>query len=250
MDITRCQSLAYGQSRTRDTLAASALPDFLPVQTPLPLPKARIEALTDGIFAVTMTLLVLDLKFPEHIGNDTRRVLSTLLDLMQHLDDYVISFVVLCVFWLAHLRLLRRLRDIDSTFVSLNLAFLLFTTFVPPLTAFIGNNAEKPIAAVVYGTNLLLILTLESLMWRHAARSHFDESVLDAAALWKSMRRRFLLAAGVIVLAIVAALIEIELDTTVGFAPYVYLLLLGGGIMRRSTEEKAGRPPHGTADPH
>ena len=217
---------------------------------PLPLPKARIEALTDGIFAVTMTLLVLDLKLPEHIGNDPRRVLSTLLELMQHLDDYVISFVVLCVFWLAHLRLLRRLRDIDSTFVALNLAFLLFTTFVPPLTTFIGNNAEKPIAAVVYGTNLLLILTLESLMWRHAARSHFDESVLDATALWKLMRRRFLLAAGVIVLAIVAALIEIDLDTSVGFAPYVYLLLLGGGIMRHGPEVKAGRPPQGTADTH
>jgi uncharacterized membrane protein len=219
------------------------------VLQPLPLPKARVEALTDGIFAVTMTLLVLDLKLPEHIGNDTQRVVSSLLQLIQHLDNYVISFVVLCIFWLAHLRLLRRLREVDATFVWLNLAFLLFTTFVPPLTTFIGNNSEKPIAAVVYGTNLLLILTCESLMWRHAARHHFDETVLDARAVWKSMRKRFILAAGVIVLAIAAALIEIELNTTVAFAPYVYLLLIGAGIMRRVPGRGAGRRPHGTADP-
>lgn len=199
--------------------------------TPLPLPKARLEALTDGIFAVTMTLLVLDLKFPEHVGAEPSQVVANLLLLLPHLDDYVISFVVLCLYWLAHLRLLQRVRDVDGAFVWLNLAFLLCTTFVPPLTSFLGNNPEQPVAAVVYGGNLLLLLAFEALLWRRGARHLANETVTDGAALWTFMRSRFLFAGGVIVLAIAAALVEIEIGSRVGYATYVYLLLIVAGIV-------------------
>jgi uncharacterized membrane protein len=201
-----------------------------------------MEALTDGIFAVTMTLLVLDLKLPEHMGANTREVMANLAALLPHMDDYVISFVILCVYWLAHLRLLRRLREIDTTFVWLNMAFLLFTTFVPPLTAFIGHNPTQPVAAIVYGADLLLILSCEALMWRHAARRHhFDETLTDAATLWHEMRRRFLLAALIIALGMVGAVVEIEFATNVGYASYLYLLLIAAGIMRQRRETPAER---------
>jgi uncharacterized membrane protein len=199
---------------------------------PLPLPKSRLEAITDGIFAVTMTLLVLDLKLPDVTGATPREAMARLVEQLPHFDDYVISFVVLCVFWLAHLRLLRRVGDIDASFTWLNLAFLLFTTFVPPLTAFIGHNSEQPVAAVLYGINLILILLCEALMWRRAAHHLVNESVTDAEALWRFMRWRFLMAALVIVLGMVAALVEIETDTNVGYASYVYLLLIAAGIVR------------------
>ncbi len=215
---------------------------------PLPLPKARLEALTDGIFAVTMTLLVLDLKLPEHVGANTSQVVANLLRLLPHLDDYAISFVVLCVYWLAHLRLLQRVRDVDPAFVWLNLGFLLCTTFVPPLTSFIGNNPAQPVAAVVYGGNLLLILLFESLMWRRGVRHLANPSVTDPAALWRLMRARFLFAGGVIVLAIVAALVEIEIGTQVGFASYVYLLLIVVGVVRQRHAASAAvhrHPPGG-----
>ena len=206
---------------------------------PLPLPKSRLEALTDGIFAVTMTLLVLDLKLPEHLGRNHDEVLASLLALLPHLDDYVISFVVLCVFWLAHLRLLARLRDVDASFVWLNLGFLLFTTFVPTLTSLIGNNADRPIAAILYGCNLLLILLCETLMWRHASRHHFNDSVLDAPGVWRLMRRRFLFAAAVIVAGVACALLEIALAARVDYASYVYLLLIVAGMVRKDDTAKA-----------
>ena len=165
---------------------------------PLPLPKARLEALTDGIFAVSMTLLVLDMKFAGRVSTDPGRVFHDLLALLPYIDDYVISFLVLCVFWLAHLRLLRRVREVDATFVWLNLAFLLFTTFVPPLTSWIGHETEQPAAAIVYGLDLLLILTCEALMWRHACRHLVNDTVTDARALWHATRKRFFVAGGVL----------------------------------------------------
>ena len=167
--------------------------------------------------------------------------------MLPHLDDYVISFVVLCVFWLAHLRLLARLRDVDTAFVWLNLAFLLFTTFVPTLTALIGNNPEQPVAAIVYGCNLLLILLCEALMWRHASRHHFNDSVLDAPGVWQFMRNRFLFAAAVIVAGVTCALLEIAFATGVDYASYVYLLLIVAGLVRRDGTAKARRRPHGTS---
>ena len=212
--------------------------------TPLPLPKPRLEALTDGIFAVSMTLLVLDLKLPEHVGGEARQVFANLLRLLPHIDDYVISFVVLCLYWLAHLRLLQRIGDVDGAFVWLNLAFLLCTTFVPPLTSFIGNNPDQPVAAVVYGGNLLLLLLFEALLWRRGALHLSNDTVTDPAALWRFMRGRFLFSAAVIVLAIVAALVEIEVGTRVGYATYVYLLLIGAGVVRPRNVPSAAQHRH------
>lgn len=112
--------------------------------TPIPLPKARLEALTDGIFAVTMTLLVLDLKFPPDALDRQGAFLSALAAILDRLDNYVISFLALCVFWVSHARLMRRLRDPDAAFVWLNLGFLLLTTLVPSLSTLVGDSPTHP----------------------------------------------------------------------------------------------------------
>src|SRR5690242_16805412 len=181
--------------------------------TPLPLPKARLEALTDGIFAVTMTLLVLDLKFEDRVSGEAGKVIHDLLRLLPYIDDYVISFVVLCVFWIAHLRLIRRVNEVDNTFTWFNLLFLLFTTFVPPLTSWVGHNSTQPAAAIVYGVNLVLILATETLMWRRACRHLVNETVTDADALWRSVRTRFFASAAIILFGMTAALVEIQYAT-------------------------------------
>lgn len=214
---------------------------------PVPLPKARLEALTDGIFAVTMTLLVLDLKFPEHALDRSTDFLSTLGAMVDRFDDYVISFVALCVFWLAHLRLLRRVRETDSRFVWLNLGFLLLTTLVPTLTALVGDNPAHPRAAVLYGANMVAILSVEALMWRRMCHGLANETVSDPVALWQFVRRRFALAIGIVLAGIATALAEIRLGVTTGMASYVYLLLLAAGVARPLFGE-VSRPP-GTAPP-
>ena len=202
---------------------------------PLPLSKGRLEALTDGIFAVTMTLLVLDLRFTDRVSSEPGRVVHDLLALLPYIDDYVISFVVLCVFWLAHMRVMRRVRDVDASFTWMNLAFLLSTTFVPPLTSWIGHESREPAAAIVYGVNMLVILGFETLMWRRACLHLANESITDGKALWAQMRKRFLVVAVIIVAGIVAALVEIELATGVEYASYIYLLMILAGVVRPKT---------------
>ena len=203
-----------------------------PMTPPNPLPKGRLEALTDGIFAVTMTLLVLDLKFPPDALDGQTAFHSALASIVDRLDNYVISFLALCVFWVSHARLMRRLRDPDTAFVWLNLAFLLLTTLVPSLSMLVGENPTHPRAAILYGANLIGILACEALMWRRMCRRLANDTVTDADELWRRMRRRFATAAGIVVAGIVTALVEIRLGATEGFAPYVYLLLLASGVLR------------------
>jgi uncharacterized membrane protein len=195
-----------------------------------PLSKARLEALTDGIFAVAMTLLVLDLKIPEPEAGQTP--FDAALAVVDRLDNYVISFVVLAVFWLGHVRLISRCREVDAGFVALNLAFLLFTTLVPPLTTLLGDHPRLPRAAILYGGNLLFILACEVLLWRRICHELHNESVQDPPATWRLVRRHYTLAMGVVLAGIVIAMVEIALRENPNAAPYVYLLLIGAGVVR------------------
>ena len=130
--------------------------------------KGRIEALTDGIFAVAMTLLVLDLRLPETLAAiDDAGLRKALLALLPKLESYVISFLVLCIFWLGHHRLMHLVRGVDHLFLWRNLLFILFITFVPFSTSLMGQYRSLDDAPLVYGVNLGLVLA--ALDWRFAA---------------------------------------------------------------------------------
>ena len=204
------------------------------------LAKPRLEALTDGIFAVTLTLLVLDVHFPERFSGPLRHELLGLVDL---LDNYVISFVVLAVIWMGHLRLMRRVTEPDSRFVAQNLAFLFLTTLVPRLTTLLGDHPDQPHAALLYGGNLFLLLLCELAMWHRALHRLRHAADSEAGRDWQAVRSRYLLALGVVLTGIAAALVEIELTVSRGISAWLYLLLLGLGAVRlRVRLPRPGRP--------
>ncbi len=189
--------------------------------------KGRIEALTDGIFAVAMTLLVLDLKLPEAMGGiDEAGFRAALAALLPKLESYVISFLALCVFWLGHHRLMTLMRGVDHLFLWRNLLFILFITFVPFTTSLMGEHRELYDAPLLYGANLALILGAQFAMWWRAVFHLMDLSHADAVARWRVVRSRYLLALGVIVGALLLA------ATGWRFAAYVYVLLFVVGVMR------------------
>jgi uncharacterized membrane protein len=207
-----------------------------------------VEALTDGIFAVSMTLLVLDLKLPEHIGPGDS-IAAALTDLLPRFDHYVISFIVLCLFWIAHLRIMRRIRDIDQVFLWINLVFLLCTTFVPAFTAFIGNNPGHPRPAILYGLNLAALIGCEALMWRHGLLHLANDSVTDARDMWRWVRDRFLFALGVVALGIAVEVVQAQLGVRTRYGAYIYLLLIGAGVLKPRVHLPHTRPPPVSASP-
>lgn len=196
------------------------------------LPAARLDALTDGIFAVAMTLLVLglDRHIPDPLAGQT--LFGGLLEFGGQFADYVISFAVLGVFWLGHLRMTRRLREADTTFVLGNLAFLFFVTMIPPLTTLIGDHPNRPRAAILYGANLLFLLLCEAAMWHRICHRLANESLANPLGTWRLVRKRYGAALAVVIAGIVAAMIEIRIGVTGWHSRWIYVLLIGLGVVR------------------
>ena len=151
---------------------------------------------------------------------------EALVALLPKLESYVISFLVLCVFWLGHHRLMHLVRGVDHLFLWRNLLFILFITFVPFTTSLMGEHRELDDAPLVYGVNLALILATQFLMWRRALFHLTESSREETAARWQVVRGRYVIAFGVITAAVFFAALDFR------FAAYLYLLLFLVGTIR------------------
>jgi TMEM175 potassium channel family protein len=129
------------------------------------LPIRRLETLTDGVFAIAMTLLVLGVELP----HGSAPLWSRLWLLWPKLACYALSFVMLGVLWIGHLYQLHHLRRVDRTLIWLNLAFLLVITFLPFSTGVMASeNLDAPAVALYGGTVIAAGLALFA-HWSYAA---------------------------------------------------------------------------------
>jgi uncharacterized membrane protein len=150
---------------------SAAGPRNSPILDSRGLAKNRIEALADGIFAVAMTLLVLDIKSPINLAFDTTAGLIEYLASLEHsFAMYAISFVVLAIFWIVHHILFHYVRHVDRRLLWINMAFLLLVTFVPFSTDLLGDHGHLPLPVIVYGLNLIALGGLIALQLHYLAR--------------------------------------------------------------------------------
>lgn len=112
--------------------------------------KGRIEALADGIFAIAMTLLILEVKVPSLLPGQLEELPHRLLDLWPKIAAFVISFLVCGVFWVGHHAQLHYVRRADRTFLWLNIAFFLVISAIPFSAALIGEypGSRSPSASI------------------------------------------------------------------------------------------------------
>lgn len=119
--------------------------------------KARIEAFSDGVFAIIVTLLVLELKVPrvpEGEPVSAPALAALLLPLLPKFASWVVSFFIICVTWENHHRVLGMFRGIDHGVFWLNAHLLLWLSFVPFPTALIGDFFNNPTALCFFGLSL------------------------------------------------------------------------------------------------
>jgi uncharacterized membrane protein len=117
-------------------------------------PKARLDALTDGIFAVAMTLLVLELRVPEQELAGNAALWQALKDLWPKFFPYLLSFLVLGNSWLAKVRVRIAGEHVTRAYALAWLANLFCITCVPFSTMLVGRYADVPLAIWVYVGNL------------------------------------------------------------------------------------------------
>jgi len=135
------------------------------------LTKARIEALTDGIFATVMTVLVLGLSLPQ-AGLSESGLEGEIVNLSPHILAYVFSFVVLGVYWIGHHNQFHYIKRTDRVFLWVNILFLLTIGFVPFSTSLLGLYPFSPTAVRIYGVNLAATGLALYLVWWYATAQH------------------------------------------------------------------------------
>lgn len=130
----------------------------------------RVSALSDGVFAIAITLLVLDLKLPDPGAIKSSADLRDALRQWSNYEAYVLSFVVIALYWEGHWQTFKRLISIDRTAVWLNMALLLGIAFVPYPTSIISEFGEYPAGTVIYAATLAAIGFVWAAFWHHARR--------------------------------------------------------------------------------
>lgn len=165
--------------------------------------KSRLEALSDGIFAFAMTLLVLSLAVPNIPEQEAPYTLpGELAKMYPEFLLFIIAFFILAGFWMSHHHLFERVRYVDKVLVRVNIFLLFFIVFIPFTTSLSGDYPNVLEAVLFFHVNLLVAsLMLTGIGWY--IRRHAKTLVPDMDALESSGPLRSIVVTGVILLAIV-----------------------------------------------
>ena len=129
----------------------------------------RMEALTDGIFAIAATLLVLEIRVPKLEIESSSAMIHALYPILPSFIAFVFSFLNILIFWINHDSIGKVLLRFDAKLTYLNILFLLFITLIPFTTAFVSEYPFEFIAITVYGLVLLITASIATIMYYHIA---------------------------------------------------------------------------------
>jgi len=173
-----------GDRDGRDIRAENAVDDEL---DDVGTRTVRIEALSDAIFGVALTLLVLEIRLPETEGLTASAFAAQLLGVAPKLFAYVLTFVTVGQYWIIHRQMMDLIVRFDLRVLWLNFIFLFFISLLPFPTSFVTRSGWLPWA--IYAMNFVLLGVSKTLMWRYAlTHKMVDRRVTPNLAHFLTMR--------------------------------------------------------------
>ena len=196
--------------------------------------KHRLDALTDGIFAVAMTLLVIELRLPESLSRaNSSEFAQALAHLSPRFIGWIISFGVLSLFWWGQTRAFHYVKHVDGGLVTRNLLLLAFASLLPFASAVSGAFALLLGAQIVYSTVMVLLSISALLVWRYLWRHpELCEPPMPTSAY---LEARFRMGA-LIVISLVAIAIAAVLPSGGNIA---FMLMMPAGRIGRRIHARA-----------
>jgi uncharacterized membrane protein len=143
--------------------------------------KDRLTAFSDGVIAIIITIMVLELKIPK--GSDV----DVLVAILPNLVAYVLSFIYLAIYWNNHHHLLHTVVRVDGLMLWANCNLLFWLSLMPAATAWLGDNLAAPWPTAVYGFVLLMPAIAFYLLQRSILRKRVEHAVL-AKALGRDLK--------------------------------------------------------------
>lgn len=205
----------------------------------------RIQFFSDAVFAIAMTLLVLEIRLPEGAEDDLG---AALLELWPFYLAYVLSFAITALNWVTHHRKFRYIRRFDEGLIRINLLLLLVVAFVPFPTSVMAEHGDQTAAIVLYASTVAALSLIQLWIWVHAYRAGLMEKDVD--------REVFLYVCLNLVPAPLVFLVSIPLAIAVpGWTPFFWILiwpvsaLLSAIFVPRITRGRASPAPAPTPAP-
>ena len=137
--------------------------------------KGRLEAFSDAIIAIVMTIMVLELAPPAG-GN-----LASLASLLPKVLAYALSFLILAIYWVNHHHLFQAVQRVNGAILWANMHLLFWLSLVPVVTAWAGDNGSVRVPVAVYGVVLILAAVAYFILVRALLAAHGADSALASA---------------------------------------------------------------------
>ena len=178
----------------------------------------RVVFFSDAVFAIVITLLVLELKVPHLTEHSEAGLRHALVELLPRVIGFVISFLIIGLMWIEHHRIFRYIEDYNGGLLWRNLLLLLCVSFVPFPTALFSENFWSRTAFILYTASFGGVATAKLLIWRHAVKTNLLKKDVSPL-LERRIARRSLAVPIACALAIVLAFVSIWL------APLAFILI-------------------------
>ncbi|CAN7328904.1 TMEM175 family protein [Mesorhizobium amorphae] len=196
--------------------------------------RGRVVGITDGVFAIALTLIVLEIRVPAHEAvHSEAELLSAIAALAPRFLTYALSFLTLTIFWFGQQAQHGLIARSDRRLATLNLCFLAFIALLPFSTDLLADFLEFRTAVLVYWLNLLMLGATLFASWHYAVKSGFLAEGVDAETT-RTVYQRIVKAQ--ILWAIGAALSLISPLLSVGFilvVQLIYATALRGSLLRK-----------------
>ncbi|MEK6753563.1 MAG: TMEM175 family protein [Chloroflexota bacterium] len=193
----------------------------------------RIEAFSDGVIAIIVTLLVLEIKIPEFEEHTLAGFLAAMTPLVPKLIGFAFSFFTVAIFWVNHHSFFHRIKHATWRLLWHNNLLLFFLSVVPFTTGFVGDYPFDRFVVAMYAFNLLLAGVAFSMMWQYAlVRSNLAEEKTSLAE-----RKKEYMQTGVYGLALYAVAVVIALIYPPAALAFLVLLQLAYFFMNSKTAD-------------
>lgn len=191
--------------------------------------KSRLEAFSDGVFAIVITLLILDVRVPKVPYAELPHALK---EILPNIFSYALSFAIVGLYWISHHHVVTLMDKVDRPGLWLNLLNLLFVGFIPFPAALMGEYPFTEIPTLMYGATLLATNLIGFLTWRYICynRRLLRADVSDAEV--RGMNLSFLVVNLIYVLAVAMAFVSPKISYA------IYLLIIAFLIVRKPWDRR------------
>lgn len=188
------------------------------------LSTRRIEAFSDGVFAIVITLLAFQIKLPAIAPAEAGGQLSKILiSLWPEFYTYFLSFLMVGIYWIGHHNAYHHIPFSNRVLLWLNLVSLMLVALLPFFTSLMAKHMDQQIAVVLYGVNIIAIGIANFYQWRYACSAHLVDSQVEDWFMAK-VNFRLLVAPGIALVSIALSFLNTYLSAFIYTAMIVFYM--------------------------